>query len=111
VALVGVPRAGGASTGLKTACLAAGMAAGADSIDEMDLLRHGAMDKVFDGVRAPSMPGSFLRAFTCDDGASGPTWADSPTMTTIRMTMPAACPAGGTVGRCGASYGSCRSRP
>src|SRR5215469_4423487 len=44
----------GASAGLKTACLAAGMAAGADSIDDMDLLRHGAMGKVFGGIRAPS---------------------------------------------------------
>ena len=54
----------GASAGLKTACLAAGMAAGADSIDDMDLLRHGATGKVFGGVRAPSTLGSFLRAFT-----------------------------------------------
>lgn len=54
----------GASAGLKTACLAAGMAAGADSIGDMDLLRHGAMGKVFGGVRAPSTLGSFLRSFT-----------------------------------------------
>jgi hypothetical protein len=54
----------GANAGLKVACLAAGMAAGADSIDDMDLLRHGAMDRLFGGVRAPSTLGSFLRAFT-----------------------------------------------
>lgn len=54
----------GANAGLKTACLAAGMAAGADSIDDMGLLRHGAMEKLFGGVRAPSTLGSFLRAFT-----------------------------------------------
>jgi Transposase DDE domain group 1 len=54
----------GANAGLKVACLAAGMAAGADSIDDMGLLRHGAMDRLFGGVRAPSTPGSFLRAFT-----------------------------------------------
>jgi hypothetical protein len=54
----------GANAGLKVACLAAGMAAGADSIDEMGLLRHGAMGKLFGGVRAPSTLGSFLRAFT-----------------------------------------------
>jgi hypothetical protein len=53
-----------ANAGLKTACLATGMAAGADSIDDMDLLRHGAMDRVFGGVRAPSTLGQFLRAFT-----------------------------------------------
>jgi len=54
----------GANAGLKVACLAAGMAAGADSIDDMGLLRHGAMEKVLGGVRAPSTLGSFLRAFT-----------------------------------------------
>ena len=54
----------GANAGLKVACLAAGMAAGADSVDDMDLLRHGAMERLFGGVRAPSTLGSFLRAFT-----------------------------------------------
>jgi hypothetical protein len=53
-----------ANAGLKTACLAIGMAAGADSIDDMGLLRHGAMENLFGGVRAPSTLGSFLRAFT-----------------------------------------------
>ncbi len=43
--------------------LVAGMLAGADSIDDMELLRHGAMDKVFDRVRAPSTLGTFLRGF------------------------------------------------
>ena len=38
-------------------CLVAGMAAGADSIDDMDLLRHGAMPDLFGGIRAPSTPG------------------------------------------------------
>ena len=37
---------------------------GADSIDDLDLLRHGAMSVLFDGVRAPSALGSFLRSFT-----------------------------------------------
>lgn len=54
----------GANPALKIACLAAGMAAGADSIDDMALLRHGAMERVFGGVRAPSTLGSFLRSFT-----------------------------------------------
>ncbi len=49
---------------VKIGCLAAGMAAGADSIDDMDLLRHGALPAVFDRVRAPSTLGSFLRSFT-----------------------------------------------
>src|SRR6266571_5659780 len=41
----------GANAGLKIGCLVAGMAAGADSIDDLDVLRHGAMPAVFDGVR------------------------------------------------------------
>jgi hypothetical protein len=54
----------GANAAVKVGCLVAGMAAGADSIDDMDVLRHGAMPAVFDGVRAPSTLGSFLRSFT-----------------------------------------------
>ena len=53
-----------ANPALKVACLVAGMAAGADSIDDMSLLRHGAMGTVFAGIRAPSTLGSFLRCFT-----------------------------------------------
>jgi hypothetical protein len=54
----------GVNAHLKVPCLAAGMIAGADSIDDMDLLRHGAMPALFGGIRAPSTLGSFLRAFT-----------------------------------------------
>ena len=54
----------GANPDLKVGCLVAGMAAGADSIDDMGLLRHGAMGTLFAGVRAPSTLGSFLRSFT-----------------------------------------------
>ena len=49
---------------LKVTALVAGMVAGADSINDMDLLRHGGMDRLFTGVRAPSTLGTFLRAFT-----------------------------------------------
>src|ERR1035437_4436821 len=35
-----------------------------DSIDDMDLLRHGGMGRLFTGVRAPSTLGTFLRTFT-----------------------------------------------
>jgi hypothetical protein len=38
----------------------AGLAAGAVRIDDMDLLRRGAMDVLFGGVRAPSTLGSHL---------------------------------------------------
>src|SRR3954447_14106170 len=48
----------------KITSLLAGMVAGADSIEDMDLLRHGAMDRLFEDVRAPSTLGTFLRAFT-----------------------------------------------
>ena len=53
----------GVNSHLKVACLVAGMAAGADSIDDMDLLRHGAMPALFGGVRAPSTLGSHLRCY------------------------------------------------
>jgi hypothetical protein len=49
---------------VKVTALVAGMVAGADSIDDMDLLRHGAMERLFTGVRAPSTLGTFLRSFT-----------------------------------------------
>ena len=59
-----VPTDKGANAGLKVSSLVAGMVAGADSIDDMDLLRHGGMGRVFDRAYAPSTLGSFLRAFT-----------------------------------------------
>ena len=48
----------------KATCVIGGMLAGADSIDDLDLLRHGAMGRVFDGLRAPSTLGTYLRSFT-----------------------------------------------
>lgn len=48
----------------KVACVVGGMLAGADSIDDLDLLRHGGMARLFGGVRAPSTLGTFLRSFT-----------------------------------------------
>jgi hypothetical protein len=54
----------GVNAHLKVPCLVAGMAAGADSIDDMGLLRHGAMDVLFGGIRAPSTLGSHLRSYT-----------------------------------------------
>ena len=58
-----VPTDKGANAGLKVASLVAGMAAGADSIDDMGLLRHGGMSRVFTHAYAPSTLGSFLRSF------------------------------------------------
>jgi hypothetical protein len=54
----------GGNADLKIGCLVAGMAAGADSIEDMDVLRHGAMTELFGGIRAPSTLGSFLPSFT-----------------------------------------------
>lgn len=54
----------GSSPGGKAAAIVAGMAAGADSITDLDVLRHGGMGSLFDGVYAPSTLGSFLRFFT-----------------------------------------------
>ncbi len=54
----------GVNAHLKIPCLVAGMAAGADSIDDMGLLRHGALPGLFGGIRAPSTLGSHLRSFT-----------------------------------------------
>jgi hypothetical protein len=59
-----VPTDKGANAGLKVASLVAGMVAGADSIDDMAMLRHGGMAKLFSRIYAPSTLGSFLRAFT-----------------------------------------------
>lgn len=55
---------GTANAAGKVLALVAGMIAGVDSINDMDLLRHGAMTRLFDRVRAPSTLGTFLRLFT-----------------------------------------------
>ena len=59
-----VPTDKGANAGAKVMSPVAGMCTGADSIDDMGVLRHGGMARLFDRVYAPSTLGSFLRAFT-----------------------------------------------
>ena len=54
----------GVNAAAKITTLIAGMAAGADCIDDMDILRHGAMPEVFTGGRAPSTLGSHLRSYS-----------------------------------------------
>ena len=54
----------GANPAGKAMSLVAAMCAGADSIDDADLLRSGGLDRLFHGIYAPSTLGSFLRAFT-----------------------------------------------
>jgi hypothetical protein len=67
---VRIMRPCGVNAQVKVACLVGGMIAGADSIDDLDLLRHGTMACLFGGVRAPSTLGSFLRAFTWGERAA-----------------------------------------
>ena len=64
VRLTGAKNSAGAAADAKVTSIVGGMATGADSIDDLDVLRHGAMTTVFAGVRAASTLGTFLRAFT-----------------------------------------------
>jgi hypothetical protein len=59
-----VPTDKGSNGAGKVAAIVAGMATGADSIDDLNVLRHGGMPTLFTGVYAPSTLGSFLRTFT-----------------------------------------------
>ncbi len=51
-----------ASSGAKALTVIGSMLAGGDSIDDTALLRTGAAGQLFDGTRAPSTVGSWLRA-------------------------------------------------
>ena len=64
--LIAEPRikSGSANLAPKLTTLIAGMCAGADSIDDIDVLRSGGMKSVFGGVYAPSTVGTLLREFT-----------------------------------------------
>jgi hypothetical protein len=57
-------KSGSANLAPKLATLIAGMCAGADSIDDVDVVRSGGMKTLFDGVYAPSTIGTLLREFT-----------------------------------------------
>ena len=57
-------KSGAANPAPKLATLIAGMSAGADCIDDIDVLRSGGMKTLFDGVYAPSTVGTLLREFT-----------------------------------------------
>ncbi|MDN5896893.1 MAG: IS1380 family transposase [Nocardioides sp.] len=61
---VTVPQSAGANPGVKVSSLVAGMIAGADSISDMGLLRHGGMGKAFDQTRAATTLGTHLRGYT-----------------------------------------------
>ena len=54
----------GANPAGKLSSIIAGMAAGADFIDDLDVIRCGGMGRLFGGVYAPATLGQFLREFT-----------------------------------------------
>ena len=87
-------RSGVANPTPKLTSIIAGMAAGADSIDDLDVIRAGGMKNLFSAVYAPGTMGIFLRnspmvtsgnspryrAAICRPWRSGPTcWTGSPT--------------------------------
>jgi hypothetical protein len=55
---------GSANPAPKLATVIAGMCAGADSIDDLEVVRSGGMKTLFNGVYAPSTLGTLLREFT-----------------------------------------------
>src|SRR3954469_12149715 len=57
-------KSGSANPAPKLATLIAGMCAGADCIDDVEVLRSGGMKTLFGGVYAPSTIGTLLREFT-----------------------------------------------
>src|SRR6266487_847434 len=61
---VHLPTSIGSNPAGKISAIVAGMVAGADSIDDLNVVRHGGMRSVFAGVYAPSTLGSFLREFS-----------------------------------------------
>ena len=54
----------GANPAGKLTSIIAGMAAGADCIDDLDVVRSGGMKRLFGGVYAPATLGQLLREFT-----------------------------------------------
>ena len=66
-----LPVPGGVNAHLKVGALIAGMVAGADSIDDMDLLTRGGMDRLFGGVRAlPRSGRSYRPSHSATSGSS-----------------------------------------
>jgi hypothetical protein len=57
-------KSGAANPTPKLTSIVAGMAAGADSIDDLDVIRSGGMKQLFGGVYACATLGIFLREFS-----------------------------------------------
>jgi hypothetical protein len=60
---VTVPGTAGANASVKVTGIIAGMIAGADSISDLDVLRHGGTGRVFTGLRAATTLGTHLRGY------------------------------------------------
>ncbi len=54
VHLTGAKNGAGTAADAKAMSIVGGMVAGADSIDDLDVLRHGGLPRLFGGVRVPS---------------------------------------------------------
>lgn len=57
-------KSAGSNPAGKVGSIVAGMAAGADCIDDLDVIRSGGMKRLFGSVYAPATLGQFLREFT-----------------------------------------------
>ena len=66
--LVSVPGSAGAHASAKVAAVVAGMVAGADSFEDLAVLRHGAMPRVLAVAPAPTTLGTHLRVPRQADG-------------------------------------------
>jgi hypothetical protein len=98
---------GSANAAAKITALIAGMIAGADSISDMDLLRHGGMGRVFDGVRAPSTLGTFLRGSPSVTFANSTPWP--PGCWPVWPPRPRCCP--GPIRSCSSTSTTPCARP
>ncbi|MDA8438757.1 MAG: hypothetical protein M0Z51_07840 [Propionibacterium sp.] len=58
-----MPGTAGSNAAIKVSGLVAGMIVGADSIADLDVLRHGGMGRLFDGMRAATTLGTHLRGY------------------------------------------------
>jgi hypothetical protein len=68
--LVKIPGSAGANAAVKVPAIVAGMVAGADSLHDLDVLCHGAVGRLFAGVRAPERSGRSCGRSPGDTSAS-----------------------------------------
>jgi hypothetical protein len=86
----------GANAPFKIGCVVGGMIAGADSIDDLDVLRHGGMGGLFDGCgRRPRWvrscgrsPGATSASSRRSTGGCWPSWRPGPRCWLTRTSWP-----------------------